>query len=351
MINSNSSQDASRRLSLERLIKPINSNSEINLENSKENVNHSNNDVVNGLSKYPKSIAAKYFYDDLGSELFEQICELPEYYPTRTETAILQMYASEIAEITGSCELVELGSGSAIKTRILLDAYQHLKYPLRYIPIDISAGILETSAFALLNDYPTLEVHGLVGTYELALQRLTNFNGNHLPTRLVAFLGSTLGNLNPQECDRFFEEITGALQAGDYFLLGVDLHKSKTLLEPAYNDTQGVTAEFNLNMLRHLNYRFNGNFDLTKFKHQAIYNEYQHQIEMYLQSQVAQTVDLRSLNLSIYLEAGEKILTEISRKFAIPTLEQDLRCKGLTPIKTWTDPQQWFGMILCQQLG
>ncbi len=340
-MNSDRLQAESSRLSLERLINAVDSNE----------ANNSNSDVIRDLTKYPKSIAAKYFYDDLGSELFERICELPEYYPTRTERTILQMYASEIATITGSCELVELGSGSAIKTRILLDTYQSLKYPLRYIPIDISAGILETSAFDLLNDYPSLEVHGLVGTYELALQRLNSFKPHHLSTRMLIFLGSTLGNLNPQECDRFFEQITGALQAGDYFLLGIDLHKSKTLLEPAYNDAQGITAEFNLNMLRHLNYRFDGNFDLAKFKHQAIYNDYQHQIEMYLQSQVAQTVNLRSLDLSIHLEAGEKILTEISRKFDLSHLKQDLNSKGLKPIKTWTDSQQWFGMILCQQIG
>jgi L-histidine Nalpha-methyltransferase len=337
----------SNRLSLERLVNAV----DLNLDSSLIDINHSNSDVIKGLKSNPKTIAAKYFYDDLGSKLFEQICELPEYYPTRTEAAILELYAPEIAGITGSCELVELGSGSAIKTRILLDAYQNLKYPLRYIPIDISAGILETSAFDLLNDYPTLEVHGLVGTYELALQRLNSIKPYHLSTRLLAFLGSSLGNLNPQECDRFFEQITGALQAGDYFLLGIDLHKSKTIVEPAYNDAQGVTAEFNLNMLRHLNYRFNGNFDLTKFKHQAIYNDYQHQIEMYLHSQVAQTVNLRSLNLTIDLKAGEKILTEISRKFDLTTLQQDLNNKGLKPIKTWTDSQQWFGMILCQQLG
>lgn len=345
-MNSNSLRDVDRRLSLERLIGDLAIASEVN--------NHGNNDVVQGLSKYPKSIPAKYFYDDRGSELFEQICELPEYYPTRTETAILETYAPEIATLTGSCELVELGSGSAIKTRILLDAYQNLKYPLRYVPIDISAGILETSAFALLNDYPSLEVHGLVGTYELALQRLHSFGSfgvNHSPRRMVVFLGSTLGNLNPQECDRFFEQITGALQAGDYFLLGIDLHKSKTLLEPAYNDAQGVTAEFNLNMLRHLNHRFNGNFDLSQFKHQAIYNEYQHQIEMYLHSQTDQTVHLRSLNLTIHLEAGEKILTEISRKFDLTHLEQDLKSKGIKPVKTWTDDKQWFGMILGQVIS
>lgn len=319
----------SDRLSLEQLI-------------TSSITNHS--DLLLGLSSYPKSIPTRYFYDDRGSELFEQICELPEYYPTRTEALILYDHALEIAKFTGSCELVELGSGSATKTRILLDAYQQLNFPLRYVPIDVSAGILESSAFALLNDYPTLEVHGLVATYETALQRLRGLK--NYPRRLVVFLGSTLGNLNPQECDYFFEQITGALQTGDYFLLGVDLHKDKQILEPAYNDAQGITAEFNLNMLHHLNQRFGSNFDLSQFRHRAVYNEYPRQIEMYLHSQVAQTVEL--LERKIHFEAGEPILTEISRKFTLSILKQDLQNKGLEPVKTWTDPQGWFAMVLCR---
>jgi len=306
-------------------------------------------DVVAGLSQYPKSLPAKYFYDDLGSELFEQICALPEYYPTRTEATILQSFAPEIAKITGSCELVELGSGSAVKTRILLDAYYELNYPLRYLPIDISAGILESSAFALLADYPTLEVYGLVGTYELALQQLAL---THLPTRMLVFLGSTLGNLNPQECDLFFKQITGAMQLGEYFLLGVDLQKSSTKsrgqLEAAYNDAQGVTAEFNLNMLEHLNRKFNGNFQSDRFYHKAIYNDQLSQIEMYLHSLAAQTVNLRSLSLEVKFDLGEKILTEISRKFNLVELEKDLNRQGLRTINIWTDENQWFALILCQ---
>ena len=321
------------RLSLERLV------------NVTDSTYAAGADVISGLSKQPKTLPAKYFYDDHGSELFEQICDLPEYYLTRTETLILRNCANEIAGITGACEIVELGSGSAVKTRILLDAYKEMNYPLHYLPIDISAGILESSAFALLNDYPTLKVRGLVGTYELALERLSM---PLLPARMLCFLGSTLGNLNDRECDLFFGRIAAALQKGEYFLLGVDLQKPKEILEAAYNDAQGVTAQFNLNMLRHLNHRFDGNFDLTKFAHQAFYNQSQQQIEMHLQSLVAQTVNLRSLDRSAKFAQGETIMTEISRKFDSQKIAQTLESGGLVKVKMWTDPDRWFGLLLLQ---
>ena len=302
-------------------------------------------DVLQGLTQSPKSLPPKYFYDDRGSVLFEQICELPEYYPTRTEAAILRQYAGEIAKMTGSCELIELGSGSSTKTRLLLDAYQSLGYPLRYVPIDVSAGILESSARQLLADYPSLQVQGLVGTYELALQQLT---ASELPTRMIVFLGSTLGNFNLQECEVFFSQIQAALKVGEYFLLGVDLQKPKPLLEDAYNDSQGVTAEFNLNMLEHLNRRFEGNFDTQLFEHWAFYNEKLHQIEMHLRCLKAHTVRLEALDLTVNFEAGETIMTEISRKFGLDIIQQELQEKDLKPLKVWTDPKQWFGLILCQ---
>ncbi len=302
-------------------------------------------DVVKGLTQTPKSLPARFFYDDLGSELFEQICELPEYYLTRTETAILQKFALEIAQMTGSCELVELGSGSSTKTRILLDAYNQLGYPLHYLPIDVSAGILESSAKQLMADYPSLQVHALVSTYELALEQLIP---TQLPSRMICFIGSTLGNLMPQECEIFFSQIKDALHLGEYFLLGVDLQKAKHLLEAAYNDRQGVTAAFNLNVLEHLNWRFEGNLDTQMFEHWAFYNETQHQIEMHLRSLRSQTLQLRALDLTVEFEAGETILTEISRKFNLKTLQQELSRHSLVPLKTWTDPQQWFGLLLCQ---
>ncbi|MDJ0798573.1 MAG: L-histidine N(alpha)-methyltransferase [Calothrix sp. MO_167.B12] len=300
-------------------------------------------DVIQGLKQTPKTLPFKYLYDDRGSELFEQICDLPEYYPTRTETKILQNYSTEIAQITGACELVELGSGSSTKTRILLDAYQELNYPLHYLPIDVSAGILELSAKQLLKDYPTLQVYALAGTYE---QALTHLQPTKSPTRIIAFIGSSLGNMSPQECDRFFNQITDALHPGEYFLLGIDLQKPKDILEAAYDDRQGVTAEFNLNMLRHLNRRFEGDFDPNQFSHWAFYNEVEQRIEMHLKSAIAQTVELRSLNLKANFTAGETIRTEISRKFDLDTIQQDLQAHGLIPQQVWTDENQWFGLIL-----
>ncbi|MHC5599274.1 MAG: L-histidine N(alpha)-methyltransferase [Nostoc sp.] len=302
-------------------------------------------DVVKGLTQTPKSLPPCYFYDDRGSDLFEQICGLPEYYLTRTETTILRQFAGEIAEITGACELVELGSGSSTKTRILLDAYQQLGYPLHYLPIDVCAGMLESSAKQLLGDYALLEVYALAGTYELALSQLLP---TQLPSRMICFIGSTLGNLTPDKCDLFLSQITNALKVGEYLLLGIDLRKPKQILEPAYNDSQGVTAAFNLNMLEHLNQRFEGNFDTTQFEHWAFYNESEHQIEMHLRSLRSQIVELRALNLKINFALGETILTEISRKFDLNTIKEHLTAQGLLPLNVWTDANQWFSLLLCQ---
>lgn len=312
-------------------------------------------DIVHGLSQVSKTLPAQYLYDDHGSQLFEQICELPEYYPTRTETAILQAHASEIASITGPSELVELGSGSSTKTRLLLDAYADLGPSQWYCPIDVSGGMLKQSALTLLEDYSTLNIHGYIGTYELALASLSP---SVLPSRMVCFLGSSLGNLNPQECRVFFDQLTLALQPGEYLLLGVDLQKSTQLLEAAYNDSQGITAAFTLNMLRHLNWRFQGNFNLENFQPLAFYNAKDNQIEMHLQSLATQTVELAALDLTVELAQDETIRTEISRKFDLGELQQQLRGEGsdsahkkLKPLKTWTDANGWFGLILCQCLG
>ena len=300
-------------------------------------------DVVKGLTQTPKYLSPHYLYDDRGSELFEEICELPEYYVTRTEAAILQDCAEEIAQITGACEFVELGSGSSTKTRVLLDAYQKLGLPLHYLPIDVSAGILEATARQLLLDYPALKVHALAGTYEQALGELER---SELPTRMIGFIGSSLGNLNPKQCEEFLSHITAGLQLGEYFLLGVDLQKPKDILEAAYNDSAGVTADFNLNVLDHLNSRFNGNFDRTKFEHWTFYNETKHQIETYLRSLEAQTAELSALNLKLNFEKGETIHTEISRKFDINGIQELLQTKGLVTQKVWTDENQWFALIL-----
>jgi L-histidine Nalpha-methyltransferase len=302
-------------------------------------------DVIQGLTKNPKTLPAKYFYDSRGSQLFEQICELPEYYPTRTEASILRQYAGEIARITGDCELVELGSGSSTKTRLLLNAYQSRNYSCKYVPVDVSASILKESALQLQVEYPALYVQGLIGTYEQALAQLTPAS---LPARMIFFLGSSLGNFTPQECDVLLNQIKDVLAPGDYFLLGIDLQKSQQILEAAYNDSQGITAAFNLNMLDHLNWRFQGDFDTNLFTHQAIYNQQENQIEMYLHCQTSHVVNLEKLGLNVTWKTGESILTEISRKFDLDTVEKELDSKGLKTIKSFTDPQKWFGLILCQ---
>jgi L-histidine Nalpha-methyltransferase len=303
-------------------------------------------DVIRGLSQTPKTLPCRYFYDDRGSELFEQITDLPEYYPTRTERAILETSANEIVALTGACELIELGSGSSSKTHTLLSAYSQLDAPLHYYPIDVSAGILRSTALDLLERYPDLNVCGLAGTYEQALVQLPP---RKIENRMLIFLGSTMGNLEDPARDRFLDRVQNALQPGEFFLLGVDLQKPIATLEAAYNDSQGVTAAFNLNMLRHLNHRFDGNFDLDRFEHVAFFNTAASRIEMHLKSLVTQTVKLAALDLELTFQADELIHTEISRKFSLPALSETLEAHALQPIEIWTDPQSWFGLILCQR--
>lgn len=314
--------------------------------NSSEPAADTGMDVIDGLTQTPKSLPCRYFYDDRGSRLFEQITDLSEYYPTRTEQSILEHCALAIAQLTGSCELVELGSGSSRKTRILLEAYGQLHTQLQYYPIDVSAGILRATALELLRQYPKLKLCGVAGTYEQALAQLPP---RELNNRMLIFLGSTIGNLDEQLCDRFLSRIQQALEPGEFFLLGVDLQKDIAIVEAAYNDEQGITAAFNLNILEHLNWRFDGNFNLARFQHMAFYNGTKHQIEMHLRSLEPQTVLLDALNLTVKLAAGETIHTEISRKFHLPSLMATLETHALHPLQIWTDPQAWFGLILCQR--
>jgi L-histidine Nalpha-methyltransferase len=303
-------------------------------------------DVIAGLNQTPKTLPCRYFYDDIGSALFEQICDQPEYYPTRTEQTILEACALDITRLTGPCELVELGSGSSRKTRLLLDAYSKIDNHLQYFPIDVSAGILKTTALDLLQQYPALRLYGLPRTYEQALTQLPRPN---LKNRMLIFLGSTLGNLNQAECDAFLTLIQQALQPGEFFLLGVDLQKPAPILEAAYNDDNSITAAFNLNILSHLNRQFQGNFDLEQFQHLAFYNSVEHRIEMHLKSLNPQTIILKDLDFEVPIRAGETIRTEISQKFNLPLLTAALERQAIAPLKTWTDPNAWFALLLCQR--
>lgn len=334
--------DLDERLQLEYLISPL---------ALSESEQAPGSVLRQGLNQQPKTIPAQYFYDERGSQLFEQICDLPEYYLTRTETAILQSCAVDLANCTGPCEMIELGSGSSTKTRLLLDAYQQLHAAqsvarLKYCPIDVSPSILQLSAQQLLQDYPQLQIHALVSTYDLALNHLRPTTA---PSRLISFIGSSLGNFSPAGCDRFLQQVSTALKAGEFFLLGIDRRKSTDILEAAYNDVQGVTAAFNLNMLQHLNRRFDGNFDLDQFEHVAFYNATEHQIEMHLRSRCHQTVHLRAIDCTLEFLPDETILSEISRKFDLEEMQLRLQQQGLIVQRIWTDPQDWFGVILCQR--
>jgi len=286
-------------------------------------------DVAAGLSGVPKTLPARYFYDDKGSDLFERICVLPEYYPTRTELALLAERANEIAALTGATDLIELGSGSAAKARHLIESHGRDGNDLHYAPVDVSGAALRDAARELMTEYPGLSVTGLIGTYEQAMDRLPPV-GN--AKRLVFFLGSSLGNFDPRETDRFVARLRAAVAPGTYFLVGLDLRKDIETVEAAYNDSQGVTAAFNLNMLSHLNRRFDADFDLDMFAHHAFYRE--------------QTVRLEALDLTVDFAAGESVRTEISRKFDLDEFSADCARKGFAETARWTDARGWFGLIL-----
>ncbi len=308
-------------------------------------------DVAAGLLASPKTLPSRYFYDDRGSALFERICELPEYYPTRTERAILEAAAGEIAARTGPADLVELGSGSSAKTRLLIEAYRAAGARLRYAPIDVSRGILESSAAALARAVDGIEVRPILATYEAGLAALDRVLGRAGRPRLALFLGSTIGNLDPEATARFLAEVRARLRPGDFFLIGLDLRKERAVVEAAYNDAAGVTAAFNRNILDHLNRRFDGDFRPERFRHRAFYEPRRHQIEMHLVSGTAQEVRLRALDLTVRFAAGESVRTEISRKFDVAEFSRELARHGFGPAGAWTDPKAWFCVLLARAVG
>jgi len=309
-------------------------------------------DVVRGLTAHPKVLPPKYFYDDPGSQLFERITDQPEYYPTRTEASILRQSAAEVAALTGRCDLVELGSGSSRKTRVLLQAYADAvaqgDVAVRYLPVDVSGAILVESAQALVDRWPSMPVYGLIGTYEQAFDALP---ARELPARVIAFLGSTIGNLAPGEAEAFLARAASAMRPGEYFLIGFDLQKDPAVIEAAYNDAAGVTAAFNLNMLHHLNRRFDGDFEPDMFSHRAFYNRELHRIEMHLVSGEEQDVRLEALDLSVRFAAGESVRTEISRKFSIDGMSATFDELGFDRVQAWTDENDWFALCLFRLRG
>jgi L-histidine Nalpha-methyltransferase len=280
-------------------------------------------DVCWGMSQSPKRLPPKYFYDERGSRLFDAICDTPEYYLTRSEYALLRAIADQLVTPAPS-DLIELGSGAARKTRLLLDALGRTKKDCRYVPFDVSEEMLRWSAKALLEEYPWLRVLGVVGDYERDLDSLPQGK-----RRMVAFLGSTIGNFEHAAAVEFLARLGRQLQRGESVLLGTDLAKDPQVLNAAYNDARGLTRDFNKNVLRVINRELGGNFDVDRFRHVAFFDEATSRIEMHLESTVVQRVSIAELELELEFAAGERILTEISRKFTRASVEQLFAEAGL----------------------
>jgi dimethylhistidine N-methyltransferase len=304
-------------------------------------------DMHRGLADWPKAVPAKYFYDRRGSELFEQICRLPEYYPTRTEMQMLRDNAAEIAGLLGpDAELVEFGAGALDKVRLLLDAMER---PRAYLPIDISGDHLGQAAAALAQDYPQLTVQAVVGDFMQAMTLPPRHA--RAQSRVGFFPGSTIGNFTPDEALQFLRNAAtmlraargeGAPDGGTSLLIGVDLVKDPALLHAAYNDSAGVTAAFNLNLLRRANAELGADFDLDAFRHYAFYRPHLHRIEMHLVSARAQTVQIGGQRYSF--TAGESIHTENSYKYTVDSFRQLAEKAGFQPAAVWTDAESLFSL-------
>lgn len=296
------------------------------------------NELIEGLTATHKVLSPMWFYDERGCELYDDITKLDEYYPFNAERSILRERGKEIVSLAEPDTLVELGSGNSEKTRFLLDV---ITMPATYVPFDVAESTLRDAGNALVKEYPGLDVHGIVGDFSTDLV--------HLPKegkQLIALLGSTIGNLAPIERAEMIHTIRSGMKRGDTFLLGTDLQKDRHRLVAAYDDAEGVTAAFNLNVLTRLNREFGANFEVDMFRHVALYNEEEHWIEMRLVSLVAQTVRIEGLGLDIAFTEGESIRTEISAKFTSDGVNRELAAAGLRVLDQWTDDAGDFLLTL-----
>ncbi|MDZ4827271.1 MAG: L-histidine N(alpha)-methyltransferase [Actinomycetota bacterium] len=298
-------------------------------------------DVRQGLTVVPKDLPPKWFYDARGSALFDEITRLPEYYPTRAEAAILDKRADEIARATRAETLIELGSGTSEKTRLLIDALLAGGTLHQFVPFDVSDETLHGAAAALEAEYPGLAVRPVAGDFDHDLHRIP-----HAGRRLVAFLGGTIGNFLPEHRAAFLAEIGGALDPGDHFLLGTDLVKDIGRLEAAYDDSAGVTAEFNKNVLHVMNRELDADFDPDRFEHVAFFDKENEWIEMRLRAVDDHVVTVRALDLVVPFAAGEEMRTEVSAKFRREGIERELAHAGLRLVEWWTDPDDDFALSL-----
>ncbi|OBJ62755.1 L-histidine N(alpha)-methyltransferase [Mycobacterium sp. 1423905.2] len=298
-------------------------------------------DVFDGLQQAPKSLPPKWFYDSVGSELFEQITRLPEYYPTRAEAAILRARSAQIASASAADTLVELGSGTSEKTRMLLNALRDSGSLRRFVPFDVDASVLSAAANAIQREYPGVEIHAVCGDFE---EHLTEIPGGG--RRLFVFLGSTIGNLTPGPRAAFLATLAGVMRSGDSLLLGTDLVKDTDRLVRAYDDAAGVTAKFNRNVLTVVNRELDADFDVDAFAHVARWNAEEERIEMWLRSQRQQRVRVNALDLTVDFAAEEEMLTEVSCKFRPEAVEAELGAVGLRRVCWWTDDAGDFGLSL-----
>jgi L-histidine Nalpha-methyltransferase len=304
-------------------------------------------DVLDGLTKPFKELPPKHFYDARGAELFDRICELPEYYPTRAERSILEARAGTIAAATEATELVELGSGTASKTRVLLGAMEDAGLLDRYVPIDVTESMVVETAAALVDEYPGLRVHGIVGDFERHLAHVPPADG----PRIVAFLGGTIGNFPPGSRRRFLRALAKGMGPRDHLLLGTDLVKDPAVLEAAYDDSAGVTAEFNRNVLRVMNRELGADFDVDAFEHVAFFDADREWIEMRLRAGWEQEVRIADLDLDVRFAAGEELRTEISAKFTPERLQGDLAAAGLELVELFTDDEGLFALSLSRPIA
>ncbi|WP_024794530.1 L-histidine N(alpha)-methyltransferase [Tomitella biformata] len=301
-------------------------------------------DVAAGLSAAPKTLPPKWFYDAVGSELFERITQLPEYFPTRLERELLRRHSDEIAAISGADTLVELGSGSSTKTRLLLTAFEACGQLKTYVPQDVSESALRAAARLLETEFPDLTVRGVVGDFTGTLAALPAEG-----RRLVAFLGGTIGNFDPAERRDFLVGLSGALTVGEHVLVGVGLVTDPAALVAAYDDAAGVTAQFNRNVLRVVNRELGADFTPDAFDHVALWDSANSWIEMRLRARRDMIVRVDELGMTVRFAAGEELRTEISAKFALADFEAELAAVGLEPARGWCDPGQRFGLVLARK--
>jgi L-histidine Nalpha-methyltransferase len=302
-------------------------------------------DVRAGLWQTPPSLPARWFYDERGSRLFDEITRLPEYYPTRRETEILRTHSNEIVQRTGATTLLELGSGTSAKTRLLLDAFTNGGRSIQFVPIDVSTTVLAESAEIIAREFPTVAVHPVVADFNEPYGPLPGRPGE----RLVIFLGGTIGNFDDRERDVFLTRIRSALVPGDHFLVGADLVKAASRLVAAYDDCAGVTAEFNRNLIEVLRTELDAEgLYVDDFQHVVRWNPVKHRIEMWLRARRDIAAHFRALNRDWKLAAGMEMLTEISVKFRLPELKAELREHALEPVRTWTDHDGDFSLTLAR---